>query len=339
MIAVMRLRSKIGLPRSSRRRPPRQRFLVQLAIVVVVLLAACTVNQGASRNASEAATNGTPHTASSGGSTLVWEASEGIRQPTGVGIATDGSLFVVDYGLNMIMHIGADGRTLGHFGKSGSGPGQLAQAAGIAVAQDGTLFVADHNNYRIEKFSPAGRYVLAWGDRGSGQGQFDGPDGVAVSPTGEVYVSEDKNARIQVFSQDGRFIRSWKGDPTDPFGDPTGIAFIGNLVLVADYQKSSISVFDSTGKPIRTIGNEGSGPGEFAGISMIATDAARHIFATDYNNGRILEFDAGGRLVATILLPNGARFRLPWGLAVTDDGDLVVAEFEAGRVVRISPAS
>jgi DNA-binding beta-propeller fold protein YncE len=141
--------------------------------------------------------------------------------------------------------------------------------------------------------------------------------------------------RVQVFSPEGRFIRGWKGDPSDAFGDPTGIAFIGDQVFIADYKKSAISVFDASGRPIRTIGKEGSGPGEFAGISMIVTDADGHIFATDYNNGRIQEFDAAGTFVATILLPNGARFRLPWGLAVTNDGDLIVAEFEAGRVVRI----
>jgi len=268
---------------------------------------------------------------------LVWELTNGISQPTRLAIAAGGDVYVVGFGDDRIHHLDVTGHEDGSWGGSGSAAGELDKAAGIAVAPDGSVYVADHDNYRIQKFTADGRFVLQWGSKGDKPGQLFGPDGVAVAPNGQIYVTEDENARVQVFTPDGRFVRSWKGPQGAPFGDPTGITFVGDDVVVADYNESTLSVFDGTGKRLRTFGKPGSRDGEFAGISLITADAAGHIFATDYNNGRIQEFDASGRFVAKFLTPEGERFRRPYGIGVTREGDLVVAEFLGGRVLRFTP--
>jgi DNA-binding beta-propeller fold protein YncE len=258
-----------------------------------------------------------------------------VVQPTGVATAADGSVYVADAGSNTISHYDPGGRLIEGWGVGGDGPGQLDGVAGLAVGSDGSIFVADHNNYRIQKFSARGKFLLQWGTKGSGSGEFLGPDGIAVAADGQVYVTEDHNARVQVFSSDGRFLRSWNGGPQARFEDPTGITVVGDTVYVADYSASKISAFDRGGNLLRAFGGSGDGPGQFAGISMITSDASGEIFATDYNNGRIQKLDAQGRFLAAYISPSGTRLQRPFGVALTDSGDLVVSEYLGRRIVRL----
>lgn len=269
---------------------------------------------------------------------IVWQVTEGIEQPTGLALDTDGRVVVVDFAANAVHRLSPDGKLLESWGTSGSKNGELAGAAGVAVGPDGALYVADHDNYRIQKFAPDGTFALAWGGRGTNPGQFDGPNGIAVGPDGLVYVSEDTNARVQIFQQDGTLVRAWIGAGDEKFGDPTGIAFSGDRVFVGDFKTNKIWTLDHDGKLLGTIGEPGGGDGQFSGVSMLATDTAGHVYVTDYDNGRIQKFDPSGKHLATYVLEGGRTFGRPFGLAIGPDGDIYVAEYQARRVDRLHPA-
>jgi tripartite motif-containing protein 71 len=320
--------------------------LVSLAasLLIAATLTGCAVSQSGPTtpgpSSLPASPGAHPSPSMTNGSTavaldVVWELSDGIGQPTGLGLAADGSVLVVDFAKNVIHHVSPDGHAIEDWSSGGSAPGQLAAAAGLAVADDGSIYVADHNNYRIERFDGDGRFLAAWGTRGNGKGQLDGPDGVAIGPDGLVYVSEDTNARIQVFDTTGAWKRFITGSHDEPFGDPTGMAFHGATTFVADFLANRIWTLDADGRVVGSIGEGGSGDGQFRGLSMLATDAPGDLYATDYDNGRIQRFDSAGKHLATYVLPNDARFRRPFGIAVGSDGDLYVAEFQAGRVSRL----
>jgi hypothetical protein len=90
-----------------------------------------------------------------------------------------GSVYAVSG--DLIIKIGPDGKELGRWGSSGSGPGQFNNPIGIALDGQGNLYVADSQNHRIQKLSTnGGRPIAQFGTKGTGPGQFNGPIGVAI---------------------------------------------------------------------------------------------------------------------------------------------------------------
>lgn len=87
-------------------------------------------------------------------------------------------------------------------------------------------------------------------------------------------------------------------------------------VLVADHRYPEISVFDSTGTFLRTIGRAGEGPGEFQLIELLDVGPEYiHVFDS---RGRTL-FDHDFRVVRTDRFAGDL-----WGSFVTDDDDVVL---------------
>ncbi len=58
-------------------------------------------------------------------------------------------------------------------------------------------------------------------------------------------------------------------------------------ILVSGTRQSEISVFDSTGKFLRTLGREGEGPGEYRSIRHIGV-GSRYIHVFDFRAGRTM---------------------------------------------------
>lgn len=105
-----------------------------------------------------------------------------FRLPTGVAVAPDGKIYVVDSKHGEIKVLAQDGKLLFRFGENGSGEGQLNLPEGIALDGEGNVYVCDSINGRIQKFD--------------GQGQFLGmikeglkrPTSIAVANPNQFYV-------------------------------------------------------------------------------------------------------------------------------------------------------
>lgn len=130
-------------------------------------------------------------------------------------------------------------RTVGQFGRLGTGAGQLQEPFGIAAdARNGDLYVDDTEHWRIEKFTSSGRFLLGWGwgvadgrtnklqtctrkcfagMEGRGAGEFAYPEGITVdnNPSsgsrGDVYIADIHAARVEKFSPTGRFLLMFGG--------------------------------------------------------------------------------------------------------------------------------
>src|SRR5437867_69057 len=297
----------------------RARGVPGLSIAVLLLVVACAP-PARSAPPGSAPSGATPPSAAPGSAAaatepaipetkleLVWRVESGIGQPTGLALAHDGSVLAVDWATGTINKISADGTTIRPWGTT-TGDGALAHPAGIAVDSTGRVFVGDHDHFRVARFSATGSFELAWGTKGTAQGDFEAPDVVAIGPDRLVYVSEDANQRLQVFEPDGRFVREITSPGAGSFADPTGIAFGGEELYVADYGASRIWVFSTAGEYLRSIGHRGNDPGGFDGLSMIATDASGNVVATDYEHGRLVVLAPTGELVGTYLLEDGSHF-------------------------------
>jgi uncharacterized protein (TIGR03663 family) len=235
-----------------------------------------------------------------------------FNRPRDVAVAPDGSLFVADTDNHRVQHISRDGtplHTWGSLAKLGEGPapgGTFWEPWGIAVSPDGFVYVADTWNHRIQKFNLEGEFVSMWGFFGQAEtpAAFWGPRDVMVAPDGRVFVADTGNKRVVVFDADGNFISQFGSEGFEPsqFNEPVGLAIDG---------EGRLYVADTWNQRIQTFAPDGAGGftpigawDVFAwyGQSLdnkpyLAADDQGHIFASDPEGYRVLEFDSQGELV------------------------------------------
>ena len=122
--------------------------------------------------------------------------------PTDVAFATDGRVFVSEYGGNdRISAFTSDGDFLFSFGSPGSAEGQFARPSALCVdPQRERLYVADACNHRIGVYNLEGQLLSYIGSAGRGPGQLRYPYDLALMADGTIVVCEYGNNRIQLFS-------------------------------------------------------------------------------------------------------------------------------------------
>lgn len=137
-----------------------------------------------------------------------------------------------------------------------------------------------------------------------------------------------------------KFVATWgeKGNGPGAFHDPTGIVAHGNHVFVADARNARIQVFDFTGSYQFQFGTKGKQPGQLE-RPMNLTIANNKLYVPDYWNDRIEVFTLEGTSIKTIGHSGSdpGAFKAPGGVAITEKGDLFVADFYNQRVQRLHP--
>lgn len=90
-------------------------------------------------------------------------------------------------------------------------------------------------------------------------------------------------------------------------------------IYVADLGANTIRIFAPQGECLRSVGREGSGPGEFAMLAGIAR--SRHsLWAIDARAHRLTLFDSTGAVRASLSLGPAMSARFPWPLWVDNHG-------------------
>ncbi|MEM6688583.1 MAG: NHL repeat-containing protein [Planctomycetota bacterium] len=148
---------------------------------------------------------------------------------------------------------------------------------------------------------------LLWGRRGFSDGRFIKPRAIAIDESDQLYIV-DTTGRIQVFDADGNFLRGWATPQTEN-GRPTGLAFQTSKqasdgqskLLVADTHYYRVLAYSPDGELLEenTIGGtSGRGPGEFAFVTDVVTDANGCFYVGEYNDSdRIQKFDPDGKFI------------------------------------------
>jgi sugar lactone lactonase YvrE len=208
--------------------------------------------------------------------------------------------------------VGTKANPVHHFDESGTeirsfGGGMFAWPHGIHVDRDGNVWVADSRATSAEelaklpgeekkgsyvvKFSPEGKVLMMLGKpgvRGNPPDALTDPTDVLTDANGDVYVAESHT------------------DVDDP-----------NLI-------GRISVFDKSGKFLRTIGKTGTGPGEFRTPHALEFDSRGQLIVADRHNHRIQVLTKDGKFVREF--PDFGRIS---GLAIDKNDVLYTADSES----------
>jgi len=286
-----------------------------------------------------------------------------FADPYGVAFAKDGTVFVSDAGENnRIRRIAKDG-TVSTFAGAvegfADGTGTAASfdtPSGLALDGQGNLYVADTGNHAIRRITPQGAVSTLAGDGTPGfadgpgaHARFDGPTGIAVGGDGRVYVADTYNDRIRVIARDGTVSTLAGGDrPGDMdgpgtlarFDTPTAVAVDAmNRVYVADLRNNAIRRITPTGEVgtlVRAIKGDEHPPVHRPLSLAIAHDGVLYVGEMYRGLVQIARDGAAHQITGQTQAQQLSR---PAGLAVGEDGALLVADAGAYRVHRIRPAN
>ena len=198
--------------------------------------------------------------------------------------------------------LGTTANPVHHFDESGKeirsfGGGMFVWPHGIHVDRDGNVWVTDaraeqNKGSVVVKFSPEGKVLLTLGKPGvrgnPPEALTDPTDVVTDSSNGDVYIAESHT------------------DVTDP-----------NLI-------GRISVFNKSGKFLRTIGKAGTGPGEFRTPHALEFDSKGRLIVADRHNHRIQILTKDGKFIGEF-----DDFGRTSGLAIDKNDIIYTADSES----------
>ncbi|MCF6212989.1 MAG: SMP-30/gluconolactonase/LRE family protein, partial [Flavobacteriaceae bacterium] len=242
--------------------------------------------------------------------------------PTDVAVDGSGNVYVCDRGASKIRKITPAGvvTTLAGSGAWGStdGTGTAAKffiPSGIAVDGSGTVYVADTNNHRIRKITPSGVVTtLAGSTSGFADGtgtaaQFNSPAGIAVDASGTVYVADSGNNRIRKIT-------------------PSGV--------VTTFAGAGLGYADGIGTAAL-----------FSNPSSLTLDSSGNIYVADTNNSKIRKITPSGVVTTLAGTTSGyldgigtvAKFSVPKGVAINSLGEIYVADYNDGRIRKLTQST
>ena len=120
--------------------------------------------------------------------------------PQGIGVDSNGYLYVSDSANNKIKKYTDTGTLIDSWGGEGSSEGLFSAPLDVFVDAFDYVYVADRGNARIQKFDSDGDFITSFGQTGSGPGRFNGPTSVYEDGYGNAYVSDSGNHRIQLWA-------------------------------------------------------------------------------------------------------------------------------------------
>lgn len=261
--------------------------------------------------------------------------------PRGLAVDAEGNFYVADSRNHRIQVFrGEDGRFLRQIGSGGGtdAPGDLREPNAVAVLPGGDVAVADTWNHRVQVFSAKGRFKR----RVVPEDGFFGPRGITASPDGTFYVADTGRHRVFHFDGEGKVLRVFgsKGGGKGEFHEPIGLALdpAGNL-YVADRLNFRIQVFDPRGGYLKEYPVRGWDVEQVHMEPHLAVDARRGVlYATDGRGSRVLRLSLlSGESLGSLEKDEDGRplFQVPLGIAVTSDGNLLVTDAGAGRVLKL----
>ena len=256
-----------------------------------------------------------------------------LNNPTGVVIDGSGNLYIADRDNHRIRKVNSSGVITtvvgnGNGGYSGDNGlatnAQLNSPTGIAVDGGGNLYIADRANHRIRKVSTSGIIitVAGIGSNGySGDGnlattaRLNNPTGLVVDARGNLYIADQSNYCVR---------------KVNPAGVITTVAGTGTQ----GYSNDGISATSA----------------QLSSPTGVTVDARGNLYIVESYYHRIRKVNTSGIITTVAGSSNGcdrgdcgpaiaARLKSPFGITITDDGNLYIADVGDHRIREVTPAN
>lgn len=283
-----------------------------------------------------------------------------FKSPLDVAILPDGTIYVADAFNSCIRKI-QDGIVSTY---AGNGKANITNGTGnnarfkmpsrLTLDGIGNLYSLDAADPRIRKITPlcdvsiyAGSNIFGFRDGCVITAQFGQSFGIVSDVQGNIYVSDSQNESIRKISSTGE-VTTIAGDSINKFYFVTGIGINkqGDL-FVSDI--CCIKKITPTGIVSRFAGgytkgySDGRGPSaRFSQIEDLVMDKQENIYVTDEN--RVRKITPTGTVTTVAGSTSGfqdgdgasAKFDAPQGLAIDEDENIYVADFNNKMIRKIS---
>jgi hypothetical protein len=182
------------------------------------------------------------------------------------------------------------GSRLFQFDRSGKFTREIGQgvygflfAAQVRVDPQDNLWVVDEMSAMVMKFDPQGRVAFLLGRKAEGiqnPPRAGGPGGGGGGEGGGGRGGGAPGAGAQ----------------QDVFNRPTDVAWDaqGNIFVADGHGNARVAKFSKDGVFVKSWGQKGTAPGQFASVDSIAVDGQGNVYAADAGNNRIQVFDNNG---------------------------------------------
>jgi sugar lactone lactonase YvrE len=170
----------------------------------------------------------------------------------------------------------------------------------VACDSQDRVFVYSRSEHPLVVFDRDGNFLASWGE-----GILKDAHGIFIDAEDNVYCTERNTHCIRKFNKQGELVMTL-GTPDkaserdgDPFNKPTDLAMAstGELFVSDGYGNARVHKYSPDGVLIKSWGERGSGPGQFALSHCVRVDKHDRVWVCDRENNRIQIFDTDGNFL------------------------------------------
>lgn len=208
----------------------------------------------------------------------------------------------------------------------------------IAVNSRDRVYVGSRGNHPVLIFDRDGNFVSCWGE-----GVYQDPHGVYIGPDDSVYITDRAANIVDKCTPNGNCLMTlgvrYSHEPImarKPFNQPTDLAIdpAGDMYVCDGYGNFLVHKFAANGILLKTWGECGKDPGQFALPHRVGVDGNGMVYVVDRNNDRIQIFTPDGEFVGMwtdVLWPQDLCIDLREGLVY-----IVETQASGPKVPRLS---
>ena len=174
----------------------------------------------------------------------------------------------------------------------------LRDVAAVAVDHKDQVYIFNRGEHPMMVFDRNGNFLRSWGE-----GVFNRAHGLHIGPDESLYCTDDGDHSVRKCTLDGKVLLQI-GIPGKPApymsGEPfhrcthTALSPRGDIYVSDGYGNSRIHKYSPDGKPLKSWGESGTGPGEFNIPHNLCCDPDGWIYVADRENHRVQVFDGDG---------------------------------------------